>query len=233
MLEPHETETAFPKELLDQIAKTIGLTNPAKRRWLQYHLRDMPDDAASYRLRRAIREPGKLAKEFNTFETACQRVLNLLDADATNDGLDFQCRPDDHLHALLLWEFGADVIPDDPGRAVEDGSAKTLFEKHVGSVVRLKHAAANARVDVERKVRSGQGGRRHEGDWALEEIIRLLLQLYEEVTDRQPGTSVDPNTGKAGGPVVRFLQLCLPRLGWHFSASAIRAHVRRVTQKDQ
>ena len=234
MPEPHENKTVFTDELIDQIAETIGgISDPKNRRELEYHLRDMPDDAASYRMRRVIREPGKLIKEFKTFEKACHRVLKLLDADATNEGHDFQCRSDDHLHALLLWEFGADVIPDDPGRAVENGSARTLFEKHVGSIVRLKHAAANAQVDVERKVRSGRGGRRHEGDWALEEIIRQLLQLYEEVTDRKPGTSVDPSTGKVGGPVVSFLQLCLPPLDWHLTAPAIRAHVRRVMMKDR
>ena len=233
MPEPHENETAFSKELLDQIAEAIGLSDPSKRSWLEYHLRDMPDDAASYRMRRVIREHGRLAKQFKTFEKACQRVLTLLDADATSEDFNFQYRPDEHLQALLLWEFGADVIPKDPGRAVEDGSAKKLFEKHVGAVVGLKRAAAIARVDVDRKVRSGRGGRRHEGDWALEEVIRQLLQLYEEVTGRQPGTSVDFKTRKAGGPVVRFLQLCLPRLGWHLTEPAIRAHVRRVTLKDQ
>ena len=233
MPEPHENESAFPKELLDQIAEAVGLSDPSKRRWLKYHLRDMRDDAASYRMRRVIREPAKLAKQFKTFEKACERVLTLLDADATGEGLVFQYRPDEHLQALLLWEFGADVSPENPGRAVEDGSAKELFEKHVGTVVRLKHAASNARVDVERKVRSGLGGRRHEGDWALEEVIRQLLQLYEEVTGRQPGTSVNFKTREEGGPVVRFLQLCLPRLGWHLTAPAIRAHVRRVMLKDQ
>ena len=233
MPEPHENETAFPKELLDKIAEAIGLSDPSKRSLLEYHLRDMRDDAASYRMRRVIREPAKLVKQFKTFEKACQRVLTLLDADATSEDFDFQCRPDEHLHALLLWEFGADVIPKDPGRAVEDGSAKKLFEKHVGMVVRMKHAAANARVDVERKVRSGRGGRRQEGDWALEEVIRQLLQLYEEVTGRQPGTSVNFKTREEGGPVVRFLQLCLPRLGWDLTESAIRGHVRRVTLKNQ
>lgn len=233
MPESHENETAFPKDLLDKIAEAIGLSNPSKRGWLEYHLRDMPDDAASYRMRWVIREPGKLAKQFKTFEKSCQRVLTLLDADATSEDFDFQCRPNEHLHALLLWEFGADIIPEDPGRAVEDGSAKKLFERYVGTVVRLKHAAANAQVDIERKVRSGRGGRRHEGDWALEEVIRQLLQLYEEVTGRHPGTSVNFKTRKAGGPVVCFLQLCLPPLGWHLTESAIRAHVRRVMLKDQ
>ncbi len=233
MPEPHENETAFPKELLDKIAEAIGLSNPSKRSLLEYHLRDMRDDAASYRMRRVIREPGKLAKQFKTFEKACQRVLTLLGADATSEDFEFQYRPDEHLQALLLWEFGADVIPKDPGRAVEDGSARKLFERHVGMVVRLTDAAANARVDVERKVRSGRGGRRHEGDWALEEVIRQLLQLYEEVTGRQPGTSVNFTTREEGGPVVRFLQLCLPPLGWHLTAPAIRAQVRRVMLKDQ
>ena len=234
MPEPRENETAFPKELLDQSAETIGgISDPEKRRWLELQLCDMPDDAASYRMRRVIRAPAKLAKRFETFERACERVLKLLNADAKDGNIDFPNRLTDPLHALLLWEFGADVTPADPGRAVEDGSAKKLFEKHVGMVVRLKHAAANARVDVERKVRPGRGGGRHEGDWALEEVIRQLLQLYEEVTDRQPGTSVDPITREVGGAVVGFLQLCLPPLGWHLTASAIRAHVRRVTQKDQ
>ncbi len=233
MLEARHYETAFPDELIDRIVETIGVSDPAKRGWLEYHLRDMPDDAASYRMRWVIRAPAKLAKRFETFERACERVLKLLIADARDGNIDFPNRLTDPLHALLLWEFGADVTPADPGRAVEDGSAKKLFEKHVGMVVRLRHAAANARVDVERKVRPGRGGGRHEGDWALEEVIRQLLQLYEEVTDRQPGTSVDPITREVGGPVVGFLQLCLPHLGWHLTASAIRAHVRRVTQKDQ
>ena len=66
MPEPHENETAFPDDLIDQVAETIGLSSPSKRRWLEHHLRDMPDDAASYRVRRVIREPGKLAKQFKT-----------------------------------------------------------------------------------------------------------------------------------------------------------------------
>ena len=36
MPEPHENETAFPKELLDKIVEAIGLSNPSKRSWLEY-----------------------------------------------------------------------------------------------------------------------------------------------------------------------------------------------------
>ena len=83
MPEPHENETAFPKELLDKIAEAIGLSNPSKRSLLEYHLRDMRDDAASYRMRRVVREPGKLTV-FGGSGFLGRQIVKSLAAEGTN-----------------------------------------------------------------------------------------------------------------------------------------------------
>ena len=55
--------------------------------------------------------------------------------------------------------------------------------------------------------------------------------LVVEVTGRNIGTSVDPLSGEPGGPAIRFLELCLPPLGWNLSRQAIRHSIRRTREE--
>ncbi len=72
--------------------------------------------------------------------------------------------------------------------------------------------------------------KRNGGDAALNEWIFLRGNIWDEIYERKPGTSVGaptrPNEGMAGGPLVRFIAAAGKPLGIALSDEAIRERVR-------
>ncbi len=228
MSETDKEDEQFSDELIDRIADTIGVSDPQKLDWLTYHLRDIAADAEGYKLYKVIRNPSKLKRAFAQTVKNCDRLLQALSTEpegVTVQVANMTLKP---FRRLLLWELAADRDGVDLSRALDDGTAEGIFDEHIGSVTAIRDAAARARDDVATRAAKGRGGPRHQSDWALDEVLRQLIQLYEELTGRPRGTSYSFKSKKAAGPVVRYLALCLPPLGWCLRPDAIRNHVRRL-----
>ena len=132
---------------------------------------------------------------------------------------------------LIRFQLALRKDPANPEWAIRDGFADQLLSSALENIVMLRNAASSARLNVEREIEGGKGGRRHEADWALEETTWHLLRLYKQVTGRDPGASVGPKSGTVDGPTIRFLQLCLPPLGWTKKAEALRNLIRKVKKQ--
>jgi hypothetical protein len=71
---------------------------------------------------------------------------------------------------------------------------------------------------------------------ALSEWIAALLEIYERIAGRKPGTSFSPggrNKGKAGGPLIRFLKTAGAPLDIKKSDNAWRSLIRGVLSRRQ
>lgn len=215
-------------ELIDRIADTIGVSDPQKRGCLTYHLRDIAANAEGYKLYKVIRNPSKLKRAFAQTVKNCDRLLKTLSTEPEGVTVQVANVTLQPFHRLLLWELAADRDGVDPNRALNDGTAENIFDEHVGSVTAIRDAAGRARDGISDRVATGRGGRRHLRDWAFDVVLRQLVQLYEEVTGLTPRTAYSFKTKQAAGPLIRYLALCLPPLGWCLGPDAIRSHLRRL-----
>ncbi len=228
MSKPGDEQSPFSDQLIGRIAETISVTNSLKKRWLTYHLCDIASNVDSYRLRTVIRRWSDLRKAFAQTVKDCERLLKRLSTEpegVTVEVANVRLQP---FRRLLLWEVAASKDGVDANRALDDGTAEDIFDKHIGSISAIRDAAARARDDVATRMAKGRGGRRHQTDWALDEVLGQLIQLFEELTERPHGTSYSFKSKQAAGPVVRYLALCLPPLGWCLSPDAIRGHLRKL-----
>lgn len=100
-----------------------------------------------------------------------------------------------------------------------------------------RSAVGFLKTDTPNHSKSDQVGKRNEplrGKVAAQDLLQrtetfYLCSLWTEHLDQQVGTSVDPQTGEAGGPLVRFFEAVLAH--WHPdevpSPAAIRERIRR------
>ena len=190
----------------------------------------MPDRAALYPTYHAAASPTERFKALNPVLRACSNLLKSLDLDPEHpisNGI-----ADDKVITLnLIWSLALMIDSKRPEWAIRDGKADAKLQECIRAVQILRRAATDATEQAKADKQAGRGGRRPEADRALHEITYDLLTLYREVTGRNIGTSVDPLSGEPGGPAIRFLELCLPPLGWNLSRQAIRHSIRRTREE--
>ncbi len=225
-----QPENAYPRKLIAQIADAVGITDPAKISALARGLHEMPDLAALYRTYNAAASPTERIKALNPVLRACSNLLKSLDLDPEHP-ISNGIADDKVITPNLIWSLALMIDSKRPEWAIRDGKAHTKLQECIRAVQALRRAVTDAIGRAEVDKQAGRGGRRHKADWALQEITYDLLTLYREVTGRNIGTSVDPLSGEPGGPAIRFLELCLPPLGWNPSKQAIRHLIRRTREK--
>ncbi len=118
-------------------------------------------------------------------------------------------------------------IDGDPGP-----SGETLLRESVLGVVRLRQWATKVRerADALATRNSRLSPPAHAADEALMRLIEGFREIGVEIFGKRPGTSVgkpaSPRAGKAGGPMVRFIQACLKPLNIGLTDEAVRERVR-------
>ena len=225
-----QPENAYPRKLIAQIADAVGITDPAKISALARGLREMPDLAALYRTYNAAASPTKRIKALNPVLHACSNLLKSLDLNLEDPNSNIITN-EDVITLSLIWPLARMIDPKRPEWAIRDRKADAKLQECIRTVQTLRRAATDAIEQAEADKQAGRGGRRHEADRALHEITYDLLTLYQMVTGHNIGTSVDPLSGEPGGPALRFLELCLPPLGWTQSRQATRHLIRRTRRK--
>ena len=220
----------FTDELIGRIAETIDVSGPKKMDWLAYHLRDIAANAEGYKLYKVIRYPSKLKRAFAQTVKDCDRLLKTLSTEPEGVAVAVSNITIEPYRRLLLWEIAASNPKVNPTRALDDGTADKIFAEHIRSINVIREAATKASDRIFDRVSSGRGGSRHQRDRAFDEVLEQLIQLYEEVTGRERGSSFSFKTKKADGPLVRYLELCFPPLGQALSRDAIRGQLRRIAE---
>jgi hypothetical protein len=72
----------------------------------------------------------------------------------------------------------------------------------------------------------------HHGEAAVNDWIAAMMSIYEQITGKDPRTSViatgRPGQGKGAGPLIRFLQAAGKPLGIKYSADSWRGRVEDI-----
>lgn len=171
--------------------------------------------------------PSKQREKLNQVAKSARRLLKSLGINHPAEAAD---GPGDReiLEALVLvGERNADPIIEATQRI---GRLVELVE-FMQAAAEFEGRAQKAAVEVAEigklTVREG-----NPGDDAVNDWIAAMMSLYRTITGKEPATSVGapgrPNSGKAAGPLIRFLQAAGKPLKIEFSEDAWRSRVRTI-----
>jgi hypothetical protein len=170
------------------------------------------------------------ADELQKILPAAERLLKVLGVTETADAVD---GPSPRVRELLFY---ADTVHEDEViLATERIGHFADVTQAIEAARTLKRAADEAAEAVGRlgDLISPTG---HQAG-PLTEWIAALLEIYEKLTGKDPGTSIGApdrqNAGKAGGPLIRFLQAAAGPLGIEKSEHAWRSLIRGVLARRQ
>jgi hypothetical protein len=131
---------------------------------------------------------------------------------------------------FLRYYVGKQLNPTSPEAALGDGAIDLCLEMaargDAGAIENVFAAATAGHHAAAAEPRRGQADR-HRADVALDYLIAELLVTYEEVFQRPAGLSWHKDQ-RPDGPLIRFLRLVLPRLGYRLSDVAIRSRIQRL-----
>ncbi len=109
------------------------------------------------------------------------------------------------------------------------GQLATLVPKVREDLRELRTLSSQAR---ERKQMEASEDReykpRHEGKIALQWLINDLAGVWSEIFGRDIGTSFNPVSGKAGGPLIRFITTCLQVIAEQFAPEIYYAPLKEL-----
>lgn len=213
----------YSPEDFENIAATIGV----KVRSVIPYRNEFEAAAASYRFHcrtpRRVR-PSSIKSKAKKIARAANKLLRHL---AIYDYRDAADGPQDWalLEALASTQ---DATEDGVLRATESvGRLAEIFDGFDAAQF-LERQAGNAAADamhISRLISEGHRGDLAENDW-----IAVMMSLYEKIAGRKAGTSSiapgRPGSGKASGPLIRFLAASGAPMGIKYSAESWRGRVR-------
>jgi hypothetical protein len=152
----------------------------------------------------------------------CQHLGELLDAcqwasESTVQELSSEARKKS-IKDSVFATAATELVEDLPVRLTR--AAKREFASRLGSLERM--CASYKKL----KENSSKRGRGRPADLALRRLLEGLIGVYEDFTDKKPGTSVSGLDGTVGGPLVHFLATCLRLHGINKSLPALRSLIR-------
>jgi hypothetical protein len=138
--------------------------------------------------------------------------------------------PDGAARGVLRYELGRLLNPLSAEQALADGSVDVRIasalagdSQAIDDVLKAVGAARRSAQSEPRRARA----ERHRPDISLQLILRELLLTFEEVF-RIPAAISLSRPGDEGGPLIRFLEGVLPRLGYPLTLASIRSHLQRL-----
>ncbi len=110
------------------------------------------------------------------------------------------------------------------------GQLATLVSKVREDLRELRTLSSQARERKQMEAREDREYKpRHEGKIALQGLINdLAEEVWSKIFGRDIGTSVDPVSGKAGGPLIRFITTCLQVIAEQFAPEIYYASLQEL-----
>jgi hypothetical protein len=109
-----------------------------------------------------------------------------------------------------------------------DPNAPAVLRDEIQGVQRLLQQIVEVRANAEQEMRTR--GKRHTIDLPIRGLIGDLVGIWIEIFDQNIRTSVGAEgsgrEGRAGGPMIRFIQACIKPLGLQLTDEAIRERIR-------
>jgi hypothetical protein len=136
--------------------------------------------------------------------------------------------------------------PDGPGIAVlqvlasADGGTEDAVVRATARIGRLVEIleTMDATREIERRAEIGAEDvmrvgelvvpKGHHGETAVNDWIAAMMSIYKQVTGKDPGISVSPDSGKAAGPLIRFLAAGGRPLGIRLSPESFAGRIKDI-----
>ncbi len=206
----------FPDPEIMRLVDLLKIKQRWQARYLANVLRSLPETVGMFRgtrfavppsrteifLHRICADPTSLhrfleAKYGSTRASAFDRALQ------DHDGLALL-----HYHTALVLARGgrAEVL-------LRKGTARRALLKREIDNVLVQNAAQSAIGALDRKIRRGKGSDRRSTQTVPQLIAEYLLEVYADVTGRQPRVRNNMITGTIEGPAVWFLTVALSKAG--------------------
>ena len=223
------------EDLLDRCFEALGASSgkddELRCKRLRHGLINYLELAASVRRSRAVPSPSQLRGTIDRIYQQSGKLLEALGIDprATQPLV----LPREHpTYPQILWELAALVDPEQPERAGYEGLAEQEFREAVRHIRLIRAAALRSKRSLQKRVRQPDDQKRRVTDRLVEPLILILMDIYRQVTNREPGGSYDAVSGSSGGPLVRFLEVCLNEAGLSYSRHTLRRWVSKIKRKD-
>ena len=190
--------------LIGKLAAAIGIAGrPRTVQRLREQLPAVADNAEllrSYESHRVV--PSSLIKQLEGLRRPLLAVLDAFGIDLAT-GWDPARQSDLYIRVLNAHLVGG-VHRENIHRLEQEEREHEHLAAHLQGVLTLHRAASLAIKRVSQDKQDGHGGDRHRPDVAKRNIAFHLILVYESVTGRKAGRSLDPVTGKATGPWSAF-----------------------------
>ncbi len=233
------TPVPLPQSLLKFAARdpnTNELESSAKdRRYILRHRLELAAVLYATRLSTPGKPPSGVVKDINRIIAACTRVSAVLSAEAaqTPDSL-----PD---HILCAMQAGVRAVlarmrasgNEEEKEAAADFPTDAVdgFRVAVRGLKLLRDAAIDTKAYLLPLVGSNQ---RNPGDEAMQEFIRNLMFIFQDVFERQATVTIDPKAIKstAGGPFIAFCQAAIAPLGLTVTPDSLSRRIKTAQETD-
>jgi hypothetical protein len=216
----------YDQSNFEQIAAAIGVEVGQIAR----HENLFEEAGRWYRLarRRPTRiAPSKMRDKLGEVSKNARRLLRSLGVNSRADAADGPGSRELVAALVLLGERKEDPVIEAVGRI---GRLTEIIEG-LAAAAELELRAKKAAIEVV-KVGKLTVRERNSGDDAINDWTAAMIGLYRTITAKEPATSVGgpegPNKGRAGGPLIRFLEAAGEPLEIEFSEDAWRSRVRTI-----
>lgn len=168
-----------------------------------------------------LQKPAEQRKKMQQISRSARRLLKSLGVDDPTDSLDGP-----HPEILDILRYATGSLERQVIRATERIGQLVEIMEAIQAASELRRFADEAADEV---IKLGDliVPKGHQGD-AINDWIAGMLSIYQTVTGREPGTSIDGISGKAGGPLIRFLNAAGKPVGITKTPAAWRSRVRQV-----
>lgn len=216
----------YTHDNFEQIAAAIGMEAEA----LAKHAPLFEASARWYRLDRASPKRAAPSISRRRLDQIAKRARHLLESLGVVDLDEAVDGPGDTqiLDALILVDDRDETPVLEATRRI---ARLVQIVEAVTAAAELSRRAEKASIEVAEvgKLTVAEGNR---GDRAINDWVEAMMSVYHDITGKEPATSVggfdQPDEGKAGGPLIRFLAAAGMQLQLEFNPDAWRSRVRTV-----
>lgn len=214
----------------------LKIVDPGTTLYLWDQLNSLGDIGGRIKGVRLGESPSRLVRQLDNVVRTPSRMLDELIRDERSSAESFIDH--DTVAPLVLYQYASQRW----GRLAEKhlhqgGDVLTALATEPEPEEAIRNAAEAARRLMQEHTEKGKGGRRHKRDEALSMAAKHVLEIYQTITGRLPGVSIQSNVEsqeeQIRGKTVEFLYDCLGLMGFHTSRPTLRRLIETFRKREK
>lgn len=223
----NKEETSKLDKAVARLQQFVGPLDGWRLVYLRELVRDMPEQAQSFKNARTPARPSELARKFQRFRRDPERLVRDLAGPGVTRSEAWQKIQANAVYTRFLYLYSQIVWGDQGDRHLgEEGDALDHLRSSPEPIENVVAAMDLALQQLERQRPRGRGGTRRSRDSALQLACEHILDIYATITGKAPSFSVltrDKNPEvQIKGPAVEFLEIGLSIMGLSASRPTLR-----------